>query len=52
MVSPSGVEAAGEAHRGHGEAYVCALEAATGLTVREVVWVFPRAPGECVLAGR
>jgi ATP-dependent helicase/nuclease subunit A len=51
-VSPSGVEAAGESHRGQGEAYVRALEGATGRVVREVVWVFPRAPGECALVRR
>ena len=48
MVAPSGVEAAGEAHRPQGESYVRALETTTGLTVKEVVWVFPRAPGEAV----
>jgi ATP-dependent helicase/nuclease subunit A len=48
-VAPRGVDAAGESHRAQGEAYVRALEAATGRTVREVVWVFPRAPAECCL---
>jgi ATP-dependent helicase/nuclease subunit A len=48
-VAPSGIEAAGESHRGQGEAYTRALEASTGLIVREVVWVFPRAPGESSL---
>jgi ATP-dependent helicase/nuclease subunit A len=51
-VAAGGVEAAGELHRSQGEAYIRALEAATDIKVREVVWVFPRAPGECVLAGR
>ena len=48
-VAASGVEAAAESHRPQGEAYVRALEGVTGLTVREVVWVFPRAPGESSL---
>ncbi len=45
-VAPSGVEAAAESHRPQGESYIRALKASTGLNVREVVWVFPRAPGE------
>ena len=48
-VAPSGLAAAAESHRSQGEAYIRALEGSTGRTVREVVWVFPRAPGESSL---
>jgi ATP-dependent helicase/nuclease subunit A len=51
-VGPSGLAATAESHRGQGEAYIRALEGATGRTVREVVWVFPRAPGESSLVRR
>ena len=42
-VGPSGVEGATEAHRPQAEAYVRALEATTGMHVKEVVFVFARA---------
>jgi ATP-dependent helicase/nuclease subunit A len=49
-VGPTQVEAAAEGHRTQAEAYVRALEATTGLTVSEVVFVFARAGAEWALA--
>jgi ATP-dependent helicase/nuclease subunit A len=48
-VGPGDLAGAVERHRAQGEAYIRALQAATGLTVREVVFVFPRAGGEASL---
>ena len=48
-VGPAGVEAAAESHRPQAEAYARALGASTGLPVREVVFVFPRARAEAAL---
>ena len=45
-VTPGQVAAAAEGHRPQAEAYVRALTAATPLPVAEVIFVFPRAPGE------
>jgi len=48
-IAPSQAEAAAEAHRPQAEAYAAALAAATGRTVREVVFVFPRARAEAAI---
>jgi ATP-dependent helicase/nuclease subunit A len=45
-VGPGAVAAAADGHRPQAEAYVRALEATTGLRVKEVVFVFPRARAE------
>jgi ATP-dependent helicase/nuclease subunit A len=49
-IAPSQAPAAAEAHRSQAEAYEASLTAATGMPVREVVFVFPRAGVEGTLA--
>jgi ATP-dependent helicase/nuclease subunit A len=46
MIGPGQADAAAAAHRPQAEAYVRALEQATGMRVKEVVFVFPRAGEE------
>ncbi|HWQ24382.1 MAG TPA: UvrD-helicase domain-containing protein [Gaiellaceae bacterium] len=48
-VGPAAVEAAAEGHRAQAVAYADALEAATGMRPKEVVFVFPRARSEWAL---
>jgi ATP-dependent exoDNAse (exonuclease V) beta subunit len=42
-IAPSQADAAADGHRPQAEAYAASLTAATGLSVKEVVFVFPRA---------
>ena len=48
-VGPAAVALAAESHRPQAEAYIRALTASTGIAVKEVIFVFPRARGEAAI---
>ena len=48
-MGPAGVAAAAETHRPQAEAYSRAIAAVSGLRVKEIVFVFPRAGSECAV---